>query len=288
MTERCLVLVHAHPDDEAIGTGGAIARYSDEGAHVCLITCTNGELGEVAEVPELGPVEELRGRLGEVRREELEEACRILGKVDLRMLGFHDSGMDGTPENEDPKVFVNQRIEVAVELIVPILREVRPQVLVTYNEYGFYGHPDHIRAHEAALAAIDAAADVAYGPEFGPPHSVSKVYYTAWPKSLLYTARDMASELGWDNPDDSFTEEEIERIGTDDGLVTTALDVSEHVERKIEALRAHRTQLGTTQWALDMPEQFRVMAFGIEHFVLARSSVARTDGTETDLFEGIS
>jgi N-acetyl-1-D-myo-inositol-2-amino-2-deoxy-alpha-D-glucopyranoside deacetylase len=285
--ERRLVLVHAHPDDEAIGTGGTIARYSDDGAHVCLITCTNGELGEIAEVPELGPIEGFRDRLGEVRRAELEEACRRLGRVDLRILGFHDSGMAGTPENSDPKVFVNQSIDDAVRLIVPILREVRPQVLITYNEYGFYGHPDHIRAHEAALAAVEAAADPSYEADAGPVHAVSKVYYTAIPKGLLRSAREMASEIGWETPDDAFTEEDIETIGTDDERITTALDVTAYVERKFDALRAHRTQLGTTQWALDMPEQFRVLAFGLEHYVLARSSVARANAVESDLFEGL-
>ncbi|MGH2759541.1 MAG: N-acetyl-1-D-myo-inositol-2-amino-2-deoxy-alpha-D-glucopyranoside deacetylase [Actinomycetota bacterium] len=285
MKEQRLVLVHAHPDDEAISTGGTIARYSDDGAHVCLITCTNGELGEIAEVPELGPADDLRDRLGEIRRAELEEACRHLGKVDLRMLGFHDSGMAGTPENDDPKVFVNQKIDDVVRMIAPILREVRPQVLVTYNESGFYGHPDHIRAHEAALAAMDAAADPAYEPELGPPHAVSKVYYTAFPKSLLRTARDMASELGWEN--DAFAEDEIEAMGTDDDLIAAALDVAEYIDRKYDALRAHRTQLGTTQWALAMPEQYRVLAFGIEHYVLARSASPRTDVIASDLFVGI-
>jgi N-acetyl-1-D-myo-inositol-2-amino-2-deoxy-alpha-D-glucopyranoside deacetylase len=285
---RRLVLVHAHPDDEAIGTGGTIARYSDDGAHVCLITCTNGELGEIAEVPELGPVDGFRDRLGEVRRTELEEACRRLGRVDLRMLGFHDSGMAGTPDNDDPKVFVNQNIDEAVRVMVPILREVRPQILITYNEYGFYGHPDHIRAHEAALATVDAAADPTYEPDAGAAHTVSKVYYTAIPKSLLRSARDMASEIGWETPDDAFTEEDIETIGTDDELVTTAIDVTEYVDRKFDALRAHRTQLGTTGWALDMPEQFRAMAFGTEHYVLARSATARGKDVETDLFEGVS
>lgn len=254
---------------------------------MCLVTCTNGEHGEIAEVPELGPVEDLRARLGEVRRAELEEACRRLGKVDLRMLGFHDSGMAGTPENEDPEVFANQDLDDVASKIVSILREVRPQVLVTYNEFGFYGHPDHIRAHEAAMRGVEAASDPAYAPELGEPHQVSKVYYTAVPKSLLITARKMAADVGWEDPDEVFSEEEIERIATDDALVTTAVDVSAYLVQKFSALEAHRTQLGTTQWVLGIPEEFRTLGFGTEHYVLARSTVGRGEGWEQDLFEGL-
>src|SRR5438105_13661415 len=102
MTGRCLLFVHAHPDDECLSTGGTIARYSDEGVRVVLVTCTNGEVGEIADVPDLGTTEEIRSRLGNVRVEELKEACRRLGNVDLRLLGYHDSGMDGTPDNDSP------------------------------------------------------------------------------------------------------------------------------------------------------------------------------------------
>jgi len=184
MRSRRVVFVHAHPDDEALQTGGTMARYAAEGAHVCLITCTNGEVGEIADIPGLGTVEEIRPRLGEIRREELVEACRRLGDIDLRMLGFHDSGMDGTPENDAEHAFVRQDFDGVTARIVEVLEDVRPQVLVTYNEYGGYGHPDHIRAH---LAGIEAAARC----------GVEKVYYTAFPKSLIRMARDMASELGY-------------------------------------------------------------------------------------------
>jgi len=288
MKSRRLVFVHAHPDDEALSTGGTIARYASGGTHVCLITCTNGELGEIAEVPGLGSPDDIRDRLGEVRRAELEEACRHLGPVDLRMLGFHDSGMAGTPANDDPKVFVNQPLAEAVRRIAVILREVRPQILVTYNDFGFYGHPDHIRAHEAALGAIDAAADPAYEPTTGDAHRVSKVYYTAVPKGLLRTARTMAEQLGWDDPDEGFTEEEIDRIATDDELITTALDVSAYLDRKFGALRAHRTQLGTTEWVLKIPEEYRALAFGTEFYVLARSTAPADGEQEHDLFERVT
>jgi N-acetyl-1-D-myo-inositol-2-amino-2-deoxy-alpha-D-glucopyranoside deacetylase len=270
MSSRRLVLVHAHPDDEALGTGGTMARYAAEGAHVCLITCTDGELGEVAEVPELGTVVEIQARLGEVRRRELEAACRQLGEIDVRMLGYHDSGMEGTPENDAEIAFVNQDLDETVEKIVAILRDVRPQVLVTYNAYGFYGHPDHIRAHEAAVRAAEIAA-------------VPKVYFTAVPKSLMLAAQQMAEGFG---AEEFFSADDIERIGTDDDAITTEIDATAFVPHKFRALEAHRTQLGTTQRFLQIPDELR-MAFGVEYYVLARGERGREDGRETDLFEGL-
>lgn len=282
---RCLVFVHAHPDDEALGTGGTIARYAADGRHVCVVTCTNGELGEVAEVSDLGPVDDVRRRLGEIRAAELVEACRRLGPVDVRMLGFHDSGMAGTPDNDDPKVFVNQELDDVVRKIVAIIRELRPQVLVTYNEIGLYGHPDHIRAHEAALKSVDAAADPSYGP--GEPHRVAKVYYTAVPKSLLRMGRELWRELGAGDPDEFFAEEEIERIAADDAAITSFIDVSGYVDRKFHALEAHRTQLGTTERFLGIPKEYRNLAFGTECYVRVRPNGTSAE-RETDLFEGLT
>ena len=270
----CLLLVHAHPDDECLSTGGTIARYAAAGVRVVLVTCTNGEAGEIAEVPDLGTIEEIRGRLGEIRVEELKEACRRLGPVDLRLLGYHDSGMDGTPENGSPEAFVNQNIEEAVGRVAAIIRETRPDVLVTYNEIGFYGHPDHIRAHQIALRAIDAAA---------PTHRVRKTYFTAVPKSLLIGGRALAEQLDR-SPDDFFSLEEIERIATDDDAITTSIDVSAYVDEKFRALEAHRTQRGTTGRFLQIPEDVRAVAMGTEHYVLTGASGGLH---ETDLFEGL-
>lgn len=276
---RAIVFVHAHPDDEVLGTGGTIAHYAAQGVHTCVVTCTNGEFGEVADVPELGSPAEVQKRLGEVRREELVEACRRLGDVDLRMLGFHDSGMEGTPENADPKAFINQDPDEAVQKVVAIYRELRPQVVVTYNEFGFYGHPDHIRAHEVALRAVDASADAAYLPELGDPHAVERVYFTAIPKSLLRRGREI-----WGEDADAFmSEEDIARIGTDDELIAATIDVSEHVDRKFHALEAHRTQLGTTERFLSIPQELRVLAFGTECYVLARPQRS-SEAVEPDLF----
>jgi len=276
MTDRGIVFVHAHPDDESLGTGGTMARYASEGAHVCLVTCTNGELGEVADVPELGTIEEVTARLGEIRRDELVEACRHLGEIDVRMLGFHDSGMAGTEGNDDPQAFVKQDLDAPARMIAEILDEVRPQVVVTYNEYGFYGHPDHIRSHEAALRGIELASV-----------DVPKVYYTAMPRSMLDASRNLAEQMGM-TPDEFFTEEEIERVATPDDLVSAAIDVTKFVDNKFAALAAHRTQLGTTARILGIPDDWRILALGTEHYVLARSTLPKIERMESDLFEGVS
>jgi N-acetyl-1-D-myo-inositol-2-amino-2-deoxy-alpha-D-glucopyranoside deacetylase len=151
-------------------------------------------------------------------------------------------------------------------------------VLVTYNEIGMYGHPDHIKAHRVALRAVEAAAEGG--------HRVAKVYYTAVPKSLMQMGRDLASSFGFDR-EDFFSEADIERIGTDDALITTAIDVAGYVDRKFKALQAHKTQLGTTKQFLSIPEDMRAMALGTEHYVLAHSTVRRPEAVEHDLFERI-
>lgn len=269
MASRCIAFVHAHPDDEALSTGGTIARYADEGAHVVLITCTNGEVGEIAEVPELGSIEEIKPRLGEVRRDELVAACKHLGDIDLRMLGYHDSGMEGTPENDAPHAFMNTDLAEVTSKVEEIFREVRPDVVVTYNEYGAYGHPDHIRAHEAAVAASRAVG-------------VKKLYYTAFPRSLMLAGREV-----WG--DDGFSEEDIDRIGTPDEEITTVIDTMAYVKRKIDALKEHRTQLGTIAPFLEIPEEIQAFALGAEHYVLIEPKNSGNPGAtkEDDLFAGL-
>src|SRR5689334_766718 len=159
---RRLLLVHAHPDDESIGTGATIARYAAEGAHVTLVTCTLGELGEIIP-PDLACLAEGRGdRLGAHRIGELSAACAALGVTDHRFLGgagrWRDSGMMGLDSNDDPDCFWQADVGTAAAELALIIREVRPQVLITYDENGFYGHPDHIQAHRVSRRAVGLAA----------------------------------------------------------------------------------------------------------------------------------
>ena len=157
-----LMVVHAHPDDESISTGGVLARYADEGLRTVLVTCTGGEVGEIAD-PGLATPE----TLVEVRRRELEQACEILRVGKLHLLGYRDSGMMGTLDNAHPASFHQASLDEATARLVALVRREQPQVLVTYDKNGFYGHPDHIKAHQITAAAYEAAGDPARWPEAG-------------------------------------------------------------------------------------------------------------------------
>ncbi|HLZ38432.1 MAG TPA: N-acetyl-1-D-myo-inositol-2-amino-2-deoxy-alpha-D-glucopyranoside deacetylase, partial [Mycobacteriales bacterium] len=198
--DRRLLLVHAHPDDETIGTGATMARYAAEGVGVTLVTCTLGEEGEILEPGLEHLAADREDRLGEHRIGELAEAMRCLGVRDHRFLGgpgrWRDSGMMGLPTNDRPSCLWQADLDEATAALVSIVREVRPQVVVTYDENGGYGHPDHIQAHRVAVRAVDAAGDPAYRPDLGAPWRVGKLYYTAVPKSFLQASIDQLREAG--------------------------------------------------------------------------------------------
>src|SRR5438067_2333708 len=202
MAEAALTLmaVHAHPDDEAIGTGGVLARYAAEGVQTVLITCTDGAVGEIVD-PSVATPE----NLAEVRAGELRAACDLLRVSALHLLGYRDSGMMGTPENDDPRNFWRADLDEATGRLVALIRRHRPQVLVTYDENGFYGHPDHIQANRVAVAAFHAAGDPARFPEQSlAPWQPSKLYYTAVPISRMREFGRRLRELDIEAP---FSEE---------------------------------------------------------------------------------
>jgi N-acetyl-1-D-myo-inositol-2-amino-2-deoxy-alpha-D-glucopyranoside deacetylase len=223
--DRRLLLVHAHPDDESIGTGATMARYAAEGAEVTLVTCTRGELGEVIP-PELAYLATGGDPLGEYRIAELAAACAALGIGDQRFLGgpgrWRDSGMMGLPANDSPDCFWQADLATAAAELAEVILDVRPQVLVTYDENGFYGHPDHIQAHRVARAAIGLAA----GPGQARPWQVAKFYATAMPRSVA-----VATGVDYFVP---FVPDE---------QVTTEIDGSAYLAAKTAAMRAHATQI---------------------------------------------
>ncbi len=185
MTERLtLMAVHAHPDDESIGTGGVLARYADEGIRTVLVTCTGGEVGEIGD-----PTLATPDNLAEIRERELRAACEILGVAHLELLGYRDSGMVGTADNERPDAFARADLDAAAGRLVALIRRYRPQVLVTYDENGFYGHPDHVNANRITVRAFARAGDpAAYRDQGLEPWQPAKLYYTAvpargWPSS---------------------------------------------------------------------------------------------------------
>src|SRR4051794_31677477 len=197
---RRLLLVHAHPDDETINNGATMARYVAEGASVTLLTCTLGEEGEVL-VPELAQLAaDQADQLGGYRIGELAAAMAALGVSDWRFLGgagrYRDSGMMDTPANDKPRAFWRADLDAAVAHAVAVVREVRPHVVVAYDEVGGYGHPDHIQAHRVAMAAVDAAADPEYRRDLGAPWAVAKVYWNAMPRSVVRAGIEAMAALG--------------------------------------------------------------------------------------------
>ena len=280
-----MLLVHAHPDDETIGTGATMARYAAEGAHVTLVTCTLGEEGEIL-VPELAHLaSDKEDGLGTHRIGELAAACAALGVTDHRFLGgpgrWRDSGMMGTPQNDRPDCFWQADLDEATRALVAIVREVRPQVVVTYDDNGGYGHPDHIQAHRVTVAAVRAASDPAYAPETGEPWTVVKLYYGALPKSVLQAGIDHLKAAGQTNFFGVDSADDLP-FGTPDELVTTAIDARAQLPAKLAAMRAHATQISVDGPFFALSDNVGHEAMGVEYFVLAGEAAER----ETDLFGG--
>ncbi len=293
---RRLLLVHAHPDDESIATGATMAKYAEENALVTLVTCTLGEEGEVlvAELADLAA--DRTDGLGQHRVGELAAACEALGVRDHRFLGgpgrYRDSGMVGTPSNSRPEAFCNADLDEATGLLVAVMREVRPQVVVTYDENGGYGHPDHIQAHRVAVAAFQAAGEPGRYPPAGEPWAPAKLYYAAISKSFLQAGIDYFREAGIES--DFFTAEVTSAddlpFGVPDEEITTQIDAREQLDAKIAAMRAHRTQIAVDGPFFALADGAARQAFGIEHYVLARGQRgpgAGEHGWEDDLFAGI-
>jgi mycothiol conjugate amidase Mca len=278
--ELTLMVVHAHPDDESISTGGVLARYADEGVRTVLVTCTGGEVGEIADRALATP-----DTLAEVRRRELERACEILRVGRLHLLGYRDSGMMGTPDNEHSSSFYQASPAEATARLVTLVRRHRPQVLVTYDERGFYGHPDHIKAHQITVAAFDAARDPARWPETGAPWRPAKLYYTAVARSAIRNLGRLLLDAGIEVPFEGRDTGEPE-IGTADELITTQIDVSAQVERKRQALMAHATQMGPEVFFARMPPPLFHQVFGRESFRLVRGRPG-VSSIEDDLFAGL-
>jgi len=295
VSNQRLLLVHAHPDDESITTGATMAYYAARGAQVTLLTCTLGEEGEVL-APEYEQLAaDQADQLGGLRIAELAEAMRALGIRDHRYLGgagrFRDSGMMGTPANEHPRAFwraasVPHVFDAAVAAAVEVVREVRPQVVVTYDDNGDYGHPDHIMAHRVATAAVERAADPSYGE--GPAWTVSKFYWIATPKSVLRQGFE-AIKGQTDLPFGVASVDELP-FGVEDEVVTSVVDATGFGERKLAALRAHRTQIAVDGVFFALSNMLGREAMSVEHYRLIRGEAGGerdADGRETDLFAGL-
>ena len=267
-----------------------MAKYVAEGAHVALVTCTLGEEGEIL-VPDLVHLAaDKDDALGEHRISELDDAMKALGVTDYRFLGgpgrWRDSGMMGEPTNDRGDSFWRADLEVATGELVRVIREVRPQVAITYNEVGGYGHPDHIQAHRVTMAALDAAGDPGRYPEAGDAWQVSKLYFTALPVSFLRMGWEALKELGEDAPFGVTDPSEL-AFGDPDELVTTRIDARDYLDAKVAAMAAHKTQIEVDGPFFALSNNIGQRAFGYEHFRLVRGTPPASGDMEEDLFAGV-
>lgn len=299
--DQRLLLVHAHPDDESIANGATMAKYVAEGAQVTLVTCTLGEEGEVL-IPALAHLAaDQDDALGPRREQELADAMKALGVTDHRLLGgagrFRDSGMQWHPDGhavarDETRLdtFWHADLLEAATSLVEIIREIRPQVLVTYDQFGGYGHPDHIQAHRVATYAADLAAVRSFRPELGESWEIAKVYWGAMParmvREAIRTLRDRGDETTFEGMD-------ADAIGppmfVEDAHLDTLIDGSSYATAKRDALLAHSTQITPDDSFVKLHEHLGDEALGFEYYRLARGKLGPIgpSGFEEDLFAGL-
>lgn len=277
-----LLSVHAHPDDEASKGAGTVARYVAEGVTATLVCCTGGEAGDI-----LNPVmdrPEVRERIDEVRKEELDKAAAIIGYGEVVMLGYRDSGMPDSPENADPRCFAKAPLEEAVGRLVQVIRRTRPQVILTYgDDQEGYPHPDHLRVHDISIVAWDAAGDPDRFPDAGEAWTPSKLYYSTWSRQRILAMHQGFQDAGLESP---FTERWFERPDQDH-KITTQVDVSEFYAARSGALRAHATQIDpASPFWFGLADDVASKLYPWEDYQLAASRVTAPT-PETDLFAGV-
>jgi N-acetyl-1-D-myo-inositol-2-amino-2-deoxy-alpha-D-glucopyranoside deacetylase len=277
-----LLLVHAHPDDETINNGATMAMYAALGAEVTLVTCTRGEEGEVLVEEHSHKAAAHDDLLGEHRVLELAAAMVALGVSDHRFLGaphtqYRDSGMMGTEPNERPENFWKADFDVATEHLVSVIEEIKPHIMITYDEFGGYGHPDHIQAHRIAMAAAAKSG-----------WNIEKIYWNVMPRSVIQQGIDAMKAMG----SDFMGAEKAEDLpfAKDDSFVTAHIDGNSYVEQKMAAMRAHATQIAVDGPFFALSNNLGLQVWGNEYYTLvkgAKSEPLDSEGRETDLFSGV-
>jgi mycothiol S-conjugate amidase len=296
VSDRCILTVHAHPDDEASKGAPTMRMYHERGVRTVLVCCTGGEEGDLQN-PSLrepgGPFHDLapeqeKDLVRALRPAELEASARIIGFDRVVLLGYRDSGMLDTEPNHDPRSFHMAPLDEAVARLVEVIRAERPTVMLTYNDdHTGYPHPDHVKVHEISVLAFDRAADASWRPELGPAHQVAKLYYTIWSRARMLAVHEAMLRLRGSSP---YDEEWFARRPDQQERITTRLDVRDHLWARSAALRAHATQVDPTEshW-FGLADDELAEVYPYEDWELARSVVGYpADGeVETDLFAGI-
>ncbi|MEU4695297.1 PIG-L family deacetylase [Actinoplanes sp. NPDC023714] len=269
MSDRPLTLmaVHAHPDDEVTSTGGALAKYAAEGVTTIVVTCTDGRCGDGPDGVKPGQPGHDPEAVAATRRRELEASCAALKVSHLEMLGYHDSGMMGWDTNTAPGSFWSAPVEEAARRLAALIEKYRPDVLVTYDENGGYGHPDHIQVHRVTMAAAALT-------------EVPKLYLSVLPESAMKEMGERMRELGigFDEPNS----EEAQPEGWPDEKITTRLDVRSVLDQKFDALSAHASQ-GDGAFFINLGRETFDAVMGTEAYVLMNADTT----AETDLFAGL-
>ena len=278
-----ILLVHAHPDDETINNGATMALYAALGAQVTLITCTRGEEGEVL-TPELTHLASSEtDSLGEHREIELTNAMKAVGVTDFRFLAegegkYRDSGMMGTEPNNRPDVFWQADLEEASDYLVKVIEEVKPHILITYDEIGGYGHPDHIQAHRVAMRASEKSK-----------WQIQKIYWNTMPKSVLAESMAKMKELG----SDFFGADNVDDLpfAKEDSFVTSLIDGNSYVDAKMAAMKAHHTQIALDGPFFALSNNLGLQVWGHEYYTLVKGEKGApfdVNGRESDLLSGVN
>ena len=276
--------VHAHPDDEASSTGGLYRRLANEGVRTVLVTCTNGECGDALDGAKPDADHHDGDEVAKIRAVELNNAVKILGIDRLVRLGYRDSGMKGWPQNEDPESFWATPLDEAAKKLAEVLLEERPQVVMTYNAFGFYGHPDHIQAHRLTMAALEL---LDYEPTLyfnTIPTSLMAIMRERWEQEEREEAAADAAKGIVRAPEPEESEEDQVEMGTLDELIDVAVDVSSVNDAKYDALAAHHSQIADSFWMKMGREQFKEV-MRTEWFVRV-TNPTKVDGPADDIFVG--
>lgn len=293
--QRCILTVHAHPDDEASKGASTLARYKAEGVRTVLVCCTGGEEGDLQNPGLREPGQPFHGLdpeqekalVASLRPAELAASAAVIGFDTVVMLGFRDSGMAGDPSNEHPDCFHMADIDAATERLVRVIRRERPQVVITYgDDQRGYPHPDHLRVHDISVLAFERSGDEAWYPEAGEAFQPLKLYYSAWTKVRITKIHEALLAKHGESP---FDEKWFDRPDLDH-RITTRIDVSAYMWARSAALRAHATQVDpSAAFWFGLTDDELAATYPWEDWILARSlvgSLPRSD-EERDLFEGI-
>lgn len=288
MPQVSILCVRPHPDDECTGTGTITAHYAARGEPVGVLTCTLGEEGEILD-PDLDP-EEARPRLGAIREGELRSACDVLGVKELRLLGYRDSGMPDTPPNQQPEAFCNASLDDAGGRVAEIIRELRPRVVITENEHGTYGHPDHVMCHRVAVRGVQLAAEPAFKSNGFDPWQVDRLFVTELviegSERIANMLRAEQLDMGWFGEGAA----DLEGMGIKVGEADVVVDVRDQVRVMCDALAQHRTQIPPGHFLLTWPPHILREVFGTAFFRQLQPERPKATGQSpklSDLLEGL-